>query len=74
MISVKIYGVARLKAKVGSFTTNVKSMDELLGILPGISRKEAKDLVALVNGKPAKRNVQFHDGDEVVFLAPAGGG
>lgn len=74
MIQVKIFGVIRLKAGMSSFETNVKNLDELLGMIPGISRKEAKDLIVLVNGKAVKRNVQFHDGDEVCFLAPAGGG
>ena len=45
-----------------------------LGIIPGISRKEAKDLVLLVNGKAVRNSYRFKDGDEVVMLSPAGGG
>lgn len=74
MIKVHIYGVVRLKTKVSYFETNVSTLEELKGIIPGISRKEANDLVVLVNGKPAKRRMKFEDGDEVSFLAPAGGG
>lgn len=74
MIKVKIFGVIRLKAGVSGFETNVQSLAELKGILPGITRKEANDLVVLVNGKKVKNSYRFKDGDEVVFLSPAGGG
>ena len=74
MIKVKIFGVVSLKANVSEFKTNVKNVDELLGIIPGISRKEAKDLVLLVNGKAVRNSYRFKDGDEVVMLSPAGGG
>ena len=39
MIKVKIFGVVSLKTNVSEFETNVKNVDELLGIIPGISRK-----------------------------------
>lgn len=74
MIDVHIYGVIRLKAGVSHFQTNVRTLDELKGILPGVSRKEANDLIVLVNGEPAKKRTTFKDGDVVSFLAPAGGG
>ena len=74
MIEVKIYGVVSLKTNVESLKTNVKNVDELLGIIPGLSRKEAKDLVLLVNGKSVKKNYEFKDGAQVVLLSPAGGG
>ena len=74
MIKVKIFGVVSLKTNVSEFETNVKNVDELLGIIPGISRKEAKDLVLLVNGKAVRNSYRVKDGDEVVMLSPAGGG
>lgn len=74
MIDVGIYGVARLKAGVSHFETDVKTMKELKGILPGISRKEADDLIVLVNGKTVKKNYRFQENDKVAFLSPAGGG
>lgn len=74
MIKVKIFGVVSLKTNVSEFETNVKNVDELLGIIPSISRKEAKDLVLLVNGKAVRNSYRFKDGDEVVMLSPAGGG
>ena len=74
MIKVSLYGVIRLKAGVSHFETNVATLHELKGMLTGISRKEAKDLIVLVNGSTVKKNYRFKDEDEVVFLAPAGGG
>lgn len=77
MITVKLFGVARLRAGTGTFEcdeNDVKNVDELLSRIPNTTRKEAKDLVLLVNGKPAGRRHRLEDGDEVVLLAPAGGG
>lgn len=74
MIQVKIFGVSRLKAGVGGFETDAKTLDELLRGVPGLTKREARDLVALVNGKPVKRNYRFSEGDQVVLLSPAGGG
>lgn len=74
MVKVKIFGVVRLQTGVSSFETDAKDVDELMTQIPGLSKKEAKDLILMVNGKPAGRRYKFHDGDEVVLLSPAGGG
>lgn len=74
MIKVRVFGVTRLKTGVGSFETDVKTLNELMDGISGLSRREAKDLVILVNGKPVSRFYRFKDGDEVVLLSPAGGG
>lgn len=74
MIKVEIFGVARLNAGVAGFETNVATLEELKGIVPGVSRKEMNDLIILVNGKSVSRRYKFKDGDVVSLLAPAGGG
>lgn len=74
MVKVSIYGVVRLKAGVGHFEADVKTLKELKGMLPGITRKEAEDLIVLVNGKSVRKNYHFQENDEVAFLSPAGGG
>ena len=77
MISVQLYGVVRLKAGVAKLEldeTQVKTLHDLKGVLPGISRKEAEDLLVLVNGGKAEKHYRFQNGDTVVFLSPAGGG
>ena len=74
MVRVKIFGVARLKAGTGTFERDVETVDELLEQIPNMTKKEAKDLVLLVNGESVGRRYRFRDGDEAVLLAPAGGG
>ena len=74
MVRVRIYGVARLNAGVAGFDSDAADIHELLGKIPGIPRKEAKDLVVLVNGKTVPKHYKFREGDEVALLAPAGGG
>ena len=74
MITVKIFGTKRLQTGVSSFKADVKNLDELMGKIPGLTKREAKDLVVLVNGKSVNRFYKFKDGDEVVLLSPAGGG
>ena len=77
MVTVKIFGVARLRAGTGTFVcdeNDVKNVDKLLNMIPNTTRREARDLVVLVNGEPAGRLRTLKDGDEVALLAPAGGG
>lgn len=74
MIHVKIFGVTRLQTGISSFESDAKNVSELMGKIPGLSKKEAKDLVIMINGKPAKRRQKFQDGDEIALLSPAGGG
>ena len=77
MIEVQLYGVARLQAgtaKLELDENQVKTLHDLKGVLPNISRKEANDLLVLVNGGRVKRSYRFQNGDIVVLLSPAGGG
>lgn len=77
MIKVQLFGVVRLQTGVASFEADentVPTLHDLKGNLPGISRKDANDLLVLVNGSSVKNHYRFRDGDLVVFLSPAGGG
>lgn len=74
MITVKIFGVVRLQTGVSRFETDVQTVDELLDHIPGLTRKEAKDLIVMVNGKSVAQRHKLRDGDEVALLSPAGGG
>ena len=77
MIKVQLFGVVRLKAGVASMELDeaqITTLHDLKGVLPGISRKEADDLLVLINGGKAKKHYRFKNGDTVVFLSPAGGG
>ena len=74
MVRVKIFGVARLKAGVPSFESDAETLQELWKTVPGLTRKEAEDLLAFVDGKSVGKKYRFQDGDEVVLMSPAGGG
>lgn len=74
MVKVKLFGVARLKTGVSEFEADIDTMDELKNSVLGMTKREVKDLVILVNGKSVGRWYKFKDGDEIVMLSPAGGG
>ena len=77
MYKVQLLGIVRLKTGVASLELDEKQVTtlyDLKGRLPGISRKEADDLLVLINGGKAKKHYRFKNGDTVVFLSPAGGG
>ena len=74
MMIVKLFGVVRQQTGVSCFESDAENLRELLENIPGLTKKEAKDLLVLVNGKSVGRNYRFQDGDEVALLAPAGGG
>ena len=61
-------------AKLSEDNPGITTLHDLKGMLPGISRKEADDLLVLINGGKAKKHYRFKNGDTVVFLSPAGGG
>lgn len=71
---VRLFGVARLKAGVPSFESDARTLQELWRAVPGLTRKEAKDLLVLVDGKAVGRSYRFQEGDEVIMMSPAGGG
>ena len=73
-VNVRLYGVVRLKTGTACFEAEAKTLDGLRKQIPGVTPKEAKDLIVLVNGKQAGRRYRFKAGDEVALMSPAGGG
>lgn len=73
-VKVHLYGVVRLKTGVSVFEAEAETLDGLQKQIPGVTPKEARDLIVLVNGKPAGRRCKLKAGDEVVLMSPAGGG
>ena len=64
MFKVQLFGVVRLKAGVASLELDEKqvtTLHDLKGMLPGISRKEAENLLVLVNGGKAKKYYRFQN-------------
>ena len=77
MVSVKMFGPLRLKTEFRDFTAELHSVREACAMIAkrtGFPEKEFRACVFMVNGTPAKIGTKLHDGDELVFLAPSGGG
>lgn len=74
MVKVRLYGVVRLKAGTAGFETEAETPEALWDRIPGITKKEARDLIVLVNGRKVNRRYRLKSGDEVSLMSPAGGG
>lgn len=77
MVTVKMFGPLRLKTEFKNFSAELHSVREACAEMEkrtGFPEKEFKACVFMVNGTPAKIRTKLKDGDELVFLAPSGGG
>ena len=77
MVTVKMFGPLRLKTEFRDFTADLHSIKEACALMEqrtGFPEKEFKACVFMVNGASAKYRDKLKDGDELVFLAPSGGG
>ena len=77
MITIKLFGTLRLKTGCKALTaevSDVKAACELLAKETGLSAKEFRKCVIVVNGKPCKNSAPLQEGDEVSFFSPSGGG
>lgn len=84
MITVRFFGLTRLRIKVSSIQLEATTIDELLHKISeefsntGIVVKELKQSVIFVNGTNIQHlklfKTKLNVGDEVQILSPAGGG
>ena len=77
MVTIKIYGTLRLKCGLGqmeSYTDSIKHACRILALATGTPEMEFKHCTFAVNGKKVGLSTRLKDGDELVFLAPSGGG
>ena len=77
MVTIKIYGTLRLKCGLGqmeAYTGSIKDACRILALATGTPEKEFKHCTFAVNGKKVPFGTSLKDGDELVFLAPSGGG
>ena len=77
MVTIKVYGTLRLKCGLGqmeAYTDSIKDACRILALATGTAEKEFKHCKFAVNGKQVGYSTKLKDGDELVFLAPAGGG
>ena len=80
MIKIKLFGSLRLKTGCKGLEANskdvrtIKEACVLMADTTGMTTAEYKNCVIMLNGKQAKISSKLSDGDELVFLAPSGGG
>ena len=76
MITVRLYGLLRIKSGIKERkieASNIKDVWHDL-IRQGISEKELKGCLILINGKAANRRSALKDGDVVQLMSPVAGG
>ncbi len=77
MVTVKMFGPLRLKTEFRDFCAELHSVRDactLMAERTGLPEKEFRACVFMVNGVSANLRTKLKDGDELVFLAPSGGG
>jgi len=76
MITVKLYGLLRIESGIKEKQMEAATVKEVLETLGacGISSKDLKGCVILVNGAGANKRSRLHDGDTVVLMSPVAGG
>lgn len=80
MIKIKLFGSLRLKTGCKGLDADskdiktVKDACVLMAEATGMTAGEYKNCVIMLNGKQTKPSSKLSDGDELVFLAPSGGG
>ena len=80
MIKIKLFGSLRLKTGCKGLeadSKDVRTIKEacvLMADTTEMTTAEYKNCVIMLNGKQAKISSKLSDGDELVFLAPSGGG
>ena len=76
MITVKLYGLLRIDSGIKERRIEAANMREVFQDLmeQGISQKDLKGCIILVNGKPAAKRTKLQDGDVVQLMSPVAGG
>ena len=76
MITVKLYGLLRIESGIKQKQLEAESVQQVLDALCalGISPKELKRCVVMVNGANANKRNKLKDGDTVVLMSPVAGG
>ncbi len=77
MVTIKLFGTLRLKTGCKAIEADVSTIKEGLEALSeatGLSYKELKQCITVVNGTQAKLSAPLQDGDELALFSPSGGG
>ena len=76
MITVRLYGLLRIDSGIKERKIEAGSIKDVWHdlISQGISEKELKSCLILVNGKAANKRSILKDGDVVQLMSPVAGG
>ena len=76
MITVKLYGLLRIESGIKERQIEAACIKDVWKDLTdqGISEKELKACLILINGKSANKRSVLHDGDVVQLMSPVAGG
>lgn len=76
MITVKLYGLLRINSGIRERQIEAASMKDVWEdlIQQGISKKDLKSCIILINQKPASKKSLLTHGDVVQLMPPVAGG
>lgn len=84
MVTVRVFGVLRLDSGVKMLEADAASVQDVFKLVleesrrvkpdSGITMKDVKGCMVVVNGKMVKPNAKLHDGDEIMIVPASGGG
>lgn len=77
MVTIKLFGTLRLKTGCKILEADVSTVKEGLEKVAeatGLSYKELKQCITVVNGTQTKLSASLQAGDELALFSPSGGG
>ena len=75
MVTIKLFGSLKTGFKeMEAYVASVKEACEIVARATGWAEKDFKRCAFMVNGKQSKLSSALKDGDELVLMAPSGGG
>ena len=77
MVTIKLFGTLRLKTGckvIEADVSSVKEGCEAVAEATGLSYKDLKQCIVVVNGTQTKFSAPLQAGDELALFSPSGGG
>lgn len=84
MVTIRVYGVLRLDSGVKMLEAEAENVQDVFRLVfeeskrikpdSGITMKDVKGCMVVVNGKMVKPNAKLNHGDEIMLVPASGGG
>ena len=84
MVTIRVYGVLRLDSGVKTLEAEADSVKDVFRLVleesrrvkpdSGVTMKDVKGCMVVVNGKMVKPRAKLNDGDEIMLVPASGGG